>query len=190
MDGERFDAIAKATATASRRGALRLLAAGAGAAVAGVLGISGAGANHLGACRGTGARCNGDDQCCSHRCRKKVCRCAGAGGPWLRSGHCGGAAYCQPGGTCSDACAGNWGDGNRDCCASAPCDAGTGTCGGCAMRATFCSATRPCCFSECNGGACFSAAGQRCAQDKDCRACYFDPTKCAGACGDNGLCAV
>ena len=173
----------------SRRHALRLLAGGAGAALAGVLGLSGAGANHLGECRGTGARCNGDDQCCTHRCRKHVCRCAGAGGPCTKPGHCCGNRYCQPGATCSDTCAGKSCEGNGDCCAAAPSCTGN-LCGGCRPRGMSCSSTgTPCCYSECNSGACLSRVGQKCAQDSDCEACYFDRAKCDGACV-GGVCTV
>ena len=79
MDGERFDALAKAAAgTASRRGALRLLAGGALAAilarpraVAGQLGI----AANAGSCRAPGDLCDDDADCCSERCRNGRCRC-------------------------------------------------------------------------------------------------------------------
>ena len=78
MDGERFDAIAKVTATASRRGALRLLAGGLLTAVlarpraaAGQLGT----AANAGSCRAPGDICDGDADCCSERCRSGRCLC-------------------------------------------------------------------------------------------------------------------
>ena len=78
MDGERFDAIAKWLAgTASRRGALRLLAVGLAAvlarprAAAGQLGT----AANAGSCRAPGDICDGDADCCSERCRSGRCLC-------------------------------------------------------------------------------------------------------------------
>ena len=79
MDGERFDRIARALgATPPRRGALRLLAAGAlGAILArprGAVVQVGIAAN-TGSCRATGDVCDGDKDCCSQRCEGGRCQC-------------------------------------------------------------------------------------------------------------------
>ena len=72
MDGQRFDALTKLTATgvASRRGALRLLAGGV---LAALLGRGGSASAAL-ACRNDGAKCDADGQCCSRRCGGSRCR--------------------------------------------------------------------------------------------------------------------
>ena len=79
MDGERFDRIARALGTTpSRRGALRLLAAGA---LGALLALPRAAAAQLGteanagSCRAPGDLCDGDADCCSERCRNGRCLC-------------------------------------------------------------------------------------------------------------------
>lgn len=78
MDQERFDALARAAADpASRRKVLRLLAGGAMAmALARLSGKAGAqvAATGRGRCRDEKEACQGDNQCCSGRCRKRRCR--------------------------------------------------------------------------------------------------------------------
>ena len=79
MDGERFDAMTRSwAASAARRGALRLLAAGAlGAILARPRGVAaqvGIAAN-TGSCRATGDVCDGDKDCCSERCEGGRCQC-------------------------------------------------------------------------------------------------------------------
>ena len=130
MDGERFDAIAKATATTSRRGALRLLAGGAlgglltrlgpedaAAACAGTVHCNG---TNCSACPGTvcgpdpnrwcclehGAVCRTSSQCCSGRCKKKPgakrgrCKCPAGTTTCGTTGCCGAEQHCENGTTC------------------------------------------------------------------------------------------
>ena len=87
MDGERFDAIAKATAGTSRRAALRLLARGALGAVLGVRGPEAAGATHFG-CRHFGKPCARGGQCCSGVCRGGRCRAHHASTCKAGTGYC------------------------------------------------------------------------------------------------------
>ena len=117
-----------------------------------------------------------------------------------------GAVCCSPEGTpftsfegcCSQTCDSLVGGGTcapcrgRTCSATKPCCGGqtctNGYCGGCRDRATSCTSSTQCCFSDCTSGACLSAAGGRCARDVDCRSCYLGHN-CTNACV-NGFCAV
>lgn len=74
----------------------------------------------------------------------------------------------------------------RSCSATVPCCGGlsciNGSCDGCGARATSCTVSSQCCFSNCTNGACFSAIGGPCANDADCRTCYQNSNLCGGAC--------
>lgn len=112
-------------------------------------------------CDPEGSPCTSFDACCSRTCDSLV-----AGGS------------CAP-------CRG------RSCNATSPCCNGlaciSGYCDGCRDRATSCTSSSECCFSDCASGACLSTAGGRCARDVDCRACYLSGS-CTNACVD-GYCA-
>ena len=91
MDQERFALWTRQVATApSRRAVVRLLAAGAAAAVAPALGERLADAQTvtpesqlIKGCRLPGQRCAGKKKCCSNRCAGKRCRCINRGGSCL-----------------------------------------------------------------------------------------------------------
>ena len=74
MDRDRFDALTRRVTVdgISRRGAVRLLAAGALAALIPHEGTAGA-ANRR--CVALGKACNGEDRCCDGDCRRGECRC-------------------------------------------------------------------------------------------------------------------
>jgi hypothetical protein len=128
-----------------------------------------------------------------------VCPCSGAG-ICTEAGTC-----CDPEGTpcttfegcCSQTCDSLVGGGTcapcrgRSCSATRPCCGGldcvNGYCDGCRDRATSCTSSSQCCFSDCTSGACLSASGGRCARDVDCRACYLSHN-CTNACV-GGVCA-
>lgn len=129
-----------------------------------------------------------------------VCPCSGAG-ICSETGSC-----CDPEGTscttytgcCSQTCDSLVGGGTcapcrgRTCNATRPCCGGltctNGYCDGCRDRATSCTSSSQCCFSDCVSGACLSTMGGRCARDVDCRACYLSHN-CTNACVA-GRCAV
>lgn len=73
MDGQRFDDLTRSVAATTRRGALRLLAAGAVGGLAAMLDRDGAAA-----CRPIRRACSRDGQCCSGRCDPKRRRCDGS----------------------------------------------------------------------------------------------------------------
>ena len=110
MDGERFDALARALSTArERRGFVRALAGGAFAAALGTFGNSGARA----ACKAPGAKCKRDDDCCSGGCRRQRGE---------RTGRCkpcrDGQFFCPDPGACffSDECCTDADCGGLHCC--------------------------------------------------------------------------
>jgi hypothetical protein len=159
-----FDHLAKALATrATRRASLGLFAAG-------LLGLSSVTEDaaarkrrrrdHRG-CKSQGDSCSTGESCCSGTCD-----------------------FLVKGGTCAP-CKGRTCDATRPCCGSQDCI--NGYCGGCRDRATSCTSSTQCCFSDCTSGACLSAQGGRCKRDVDCRACYLGHN-CDGACV-NGSCA-
>ncbi len=127
MDGRRFDALARLTAegTASRRGALRLLAGGAFAALLSRPDRAGAA---LG-CRNVGARCGADGECCSRRCGGGRCR----------------SERLSPGASCR---------GDRDCRSGVcgPIDRDTRLCrvAACRRPGRRCALTPDCCRGVCS----------------------------------------
>lgn len=146
---------------------------------------------------------------CQPDCNGGPCTSDGCGGvcPCAGDGICNEAgACCDPEGSpcttftgcCSRTCDSLVGGGTcapcrgRSCNATQPCCGGlscvNGFCDGCRDRATSCTSTAQCCFSECSSGACLSTAGGRCARDVDCRACYLSHN-CTNACVA-GKCAV
>jgi hypothetical protein len=91
MDQNDFGRLTRQVAAApSRRAALRLVAAGAAAALVPVLGERRATAQRVTpdsqivtGCRLVGQRCDGDTNCCSNHCANKRCRCLGKGASCL-----------------------------------------------------------------------------------------------------------
>jgi hypothetical protein len=113
-------------------------------------------------CQREGVTCTSFEPCCSGTCDSLV-----------------------KGGTCAP-CRGRTCSASRPCCGGLDCTGGY--CDGCRDRATSCTSSSQCCFSDCTSGACLSAQGGRCARDVDCRACYLSQT-CTNACV-NGTCTV
>jgi hypothetical protein len=113
-------------------------------------------------CQREGETCTSFEPCCSGTCDSLV-----------------------KGGTCAP-CRGRTCSASRPCCGGLDCTGGY--CDGCRDRATSCTSSSQCCFSDCTSGACLSAQGGRCARDVDCRACYLSQT-CTNACV-NGTCTV
>jgi hypothetical protein len=112
-------------------------------------------------CNPEGTPCTSFEACCSQTCDSLV-----------------------GGGTCAP-CAGRTCTADRPCCGGLDCI--NGYCDGCRDRATSCTSSDQCCFSDCKSGACLSTAGGRCVRDVDCRACYLSHN-CTNACVD-GACA-
>ncbi len=103
-----------------------------------------------------GAPCTGFETCCSGSCD-----------------------FLVGGGTCSS-CNGHFCNADYPCCPGTPCVGNR--CGGCLGRAVVCTpGGQPCCESECSGGTCLSAAGQRCKHDANCAECYLRGD-CLGNC--------
>ena len=161
MDGERFDAIAKATATASRRQALRLLVAALGGAL-GLLGQD-AGATEFG-CKLVDRRCDKDADCCSGACRRRRpggrLRCRKTTNP---DPACAGSDTCCSGPTC-DVCAGNsqcWCattvEGGGICHWDSGCPAPCATSADCGPDAV-CVVAATCCGPPAEGGLCVAFA--------------------------------
>jgi hypothetical protein len=156
---------------ATRRGSLGLLAA-AGLAALGANGAEEAEAGRRkrrrrrkkrrNACAAQGKTCASAETCCSGTCD-----------------------FLVGGGTCAP-CRGRTCNAERPCCGGLACR--DGYCDGCRDRATSCTASDQCCFSDCVSGACLSALGGKCARDVDCRSCYLNKN-CTNACV-NGTCAV
>ena len=164
MDADRFDRLARSLAApASRRAALKGLAAGALGLALGAVGIGEAGATHFG-CRHVGKPCARKGQCCSGVCRNGACR-AHHKGPCdgvrdfctqgSASGVCGGGGFCfcfvttgrasfcasaSPGIVCSVAC-------ERD----SECEAVTGAGSACVVCADCPSGTA--CMARCGSPA-------------------------------------
>ncbi|HEU0115478.1 MAG TPA: hypothetical protein VFQ80_12420 [Thermomicrobiales bacterium] len=96
MDQDCFGILTRQVAFApSRRAVVRLLAAGAAAAMVPVLGDRLAAAQSvtpagqvITGCRLVGQRCSGHKNCCSNHCANKRCRCLNRGASCLRDlGH-------------------------------------------------------------------------------------------------------
>jgi hypothetical protein len=96
MDQDCFGILTRQVAFApSRRAVVRLLAAGAAAAMVPVLGDRLAAAQSvtpagqiINGCRLVGQRCSGHKNCCSNHCANKRCRCLNRGASCLRDlGH-------------------------------------------------------------------------------------------------------
>jgi hypothetical protein len=113
-------------------------------------------------CKRDGASCTSGQGCCSGTCD-----------------------FLVKGGTCAP-CSGRTCSADRPCCGGLACTGGY--CDGCRDRATSCTSSSQCCFSDCTGNACLSAQGGRCSRDVDCRACYLNQN-CTNACV-NGTCRV
>jgi len=152
MDGGRFDAIARATAAASRRGALRLLTGGALGVLLTRFGVQEVGAEHEG-CLHVGVHCNPKrpGRCCSGSCPKgkKKCRCTVDVCPPPESASC--EASCSTKFTCGFRPTG-----------------GTATCDAC-MENAICTdngqcvgTPKSCPGGECCNGACESDLGEPC----------------------------
>jgi hypothetical protein len=113
MDAHCFDdAVRSLTTTASRRGALRLVAGGAVGALLAALGLRDAAA-HAG-CRHQGKTCDRNSQCCSKRCRHGKCRGCG------KLGICAASVLCGAAGSGCE-CFLNT-EGQRTCFAAGVCD--------------------------------------------------------------------
>jgi hypothetical protein len=115
-------------------------------------------------CRPEGAACTEQDtaSCCSQACD-----------------------FLVGGGTCAS-CRGRLCDAMNPCCDGLNCTGGR--CDGCHGRATTCTTSAQCCFSECISGACLSTQGGRCVHDADCRECYLG-MNCTNAC-TGGVCTI
>lgn len=113
-------------------------------------------------CKPEGETCTSAEPCCSGTCD-----------------------FLVKGGTCAP-CRGRTCGADRPCCGGLDCTGGY--CGGCRDRATSCTSSSQCCFSDCTSGACLSAQGGPCARDVDCRACYLGHN-CTNACV-NRVCTV
>ena len=104
-------------------------------------------------CLATGEACRRSDECCpGAECAGRLCRCR---------------------------------DGFKDCGGGLACRGGF--CDGCLDANQICEPDgRACCFSDCTvdgfESTCLSNRDGRCERDFDCRACFFDPSRCAGAC--------
>ena len=124
-----------------------------------------------GVCKaGEGGRCAAGSECCSGECYRSPRRAAGT---------------CAP-------CRGRRCVRNADCCGGLTCRGGF--CDGCLDANQTCEPDgRACCFSDCTvdgfESTCLSNRGGRCERDFDCRACFFDPSRCVGAC-TGGRCTV
>jgi hypothetical protein len=114
MDGERFDAVARSLATRqTRRGALRRIAAAAGALLALALPVrarAGFNCNYIGCGCATGTL---------HPCVDPLVCCASSPGTPGGAGVCSNVSDCDApcapsGGSCSGSC--NWGDNCPECC--------------------------------------------------------------------------
>ncbi len=107
-------------------------------------------------CHHEGAPCVDFTRCCSQCCDSLV-----------------------KGGSCCP-CAGRTCGPDSPCCGRLKCV--NGLCGGCRDRATACTSSAQCCFSDCGShGACLSDMNGRCARDVDCAACYLSHN-CTNAC--------
>ena len=138
-------------------------------------------------CKRGACRCPAGQRPCGDQCLgKEGTRCTGF--ETCCSGSC---DFLVGGGTCSS-CRGHYCDANYPCCPGTPCL--DNRCGGCLDRAVACTpGGMPCCFSDCanigGGYACLSQAGGRCKHDANCAGCYFNSSRCAGACVE-GVCQV
>lgn len=108
MDGSRFDALTRALAEpASRRQLLGGLAGAIGSAVLAAVGLDPEDAAAKKKCRANGDKCRKGDQCCSGKCKDRVC---------VKKGQGGNPPVCRRNADCPD-------DGNP--CTAAVCDGGT-----------------------------------------------------------------
>ena len=185
MDSARFDDLARAVGTTSRRGALRLLT---GSALGGLLSLLGRWEAR--ACEPAGDGCSADAQCCNGRCRavpgcigKHCCNRTGktcADSCQCCSGRCCGGRCCKAGQICVPiftgvVCANGTKASGEACDPAEPYACASGECG------CFDPAHCTCRAADCGprGAACASAAG--CCQG----AC--GPTPCSG--GQEKCCA-
>jgi hypothetical protein len=83
VDQDRFAALTRQVAAASRRSAVRAMVVALGAAVFG--GRGGAGTALAGICRFPNEPCSSKRQCCARKCEGGVCGCVAKGKSCLRS---------------------------------------------------------------------------------------------------------
>ena len=185
MKDYRFDELTKELAAkpVSRRRALRLLLAGAGAGLLSALTAPNAYAARP--CRTLGQTCQSDAQCCSRYCDNSTFRCACPPGTQLCNGEC--VAECTGGHVlntqnckcecpstlpkdCGDVCCAS----NTTCCGNTCCPSGT-TCTnvGCCPNNRACGGE--CCPPgfTCSGGACVgqpapAVCGTPCTSKSEC----------------------